>query len=100
MTAHVITQATSSARSNLLRYALRGDAIITAIAGAIRLADAQPLATFLGIQAPLALQILGTVLVLYGAFLFYSAAQAQINRRIAIAAIVLDLVWVIDSAIL
>ena len=100
MTAHVTTQSSQFARSNLLRYAVRGDAIITAATGAICLADAQPLATFLGIQPPLALQILGAVLVLYGAFLFYTAAQTQLNRRIATAAIALDLIWLIDSAIL
>ena len=100
MTAHVTTQASPSAGSNLLRYAVRGDAILTAATGAICLADAQPLATFLGIQPPLALQILGAVLVLYGAFLFYTVAQAQISRPIVIAAITLDLIWVIDSAIL
>ena len=100
MTAHATTPSTPFARSNLLRYAVRSDAIITAAAGALCLADAQPLATFLGIQPPLALQILGAVLVLYGALLFYTAAQAQISRRIVIAAIVLDLIWVIDSAIL
>lgn len=100
MTAHVTTQSAPFARSNLLRYAMRGDAIITAATGAICLADAQSLASFLGIQPPLALQILGAVLVLYAAFLFYTAAQAQISRRIVIAAIVLDLIWVIDSATL
>jgi hypothetical protein len=100
MTAHVTTQPAPPAQSNLLRYAVRGDAIITAIIGAISLADAQPLASFLGIQPPLALQSLGAALVLYGAFLLYTAAQSQISRRIVIAAITLDLIWVLDSAIL
>jgi hypothetical protein len=100
MTAHVTTQAGPSARSNLLRYTLRGDALVTLASGAICLADAQPLATLLGIQPPLALGILGAVLVLYGAFLFYTSTRAEINRRIVIAAIALDLIWVIDSAIL
>jgi len=100
MTVHVTTQPAPFARSNLLRYTLRGDAIATAITGALWVVDAQPLAALLGIQPPLALEILGAVLTLYGAFLFYTAAQAQLNRRIVIAAIVLDLIWVIDSAIL
>jgi hypothetical protein len=100
MTAHVTTQASPSTRPNLLRYVLRGDAIFSIATGAICLADAQPLAALLGIQPPLALQILGAVLALYGAFLFYTAAQAQLNRRIVIAAIALDVIWVIDSAIL
>jgi hypothetical protein len=100
MTAQVTTQASPSARSNLLRYTLRGDAILSIASGAICLADAQPLATFLGIQPPLALEILGAVLALYGAFLLFTAAQPQLNRRIVIAAIALDLIWLIDSAIL
>jgi hypothetical protein len=100
MTAHVTTQPAPLTASNLLRYALRGDAILTIVTGAICLADTPPLAVFLGIQPPLALQILGAVLVLYGAFLFYTAAQPQISRRIVIAAIALDLIWVIDSTIL
>ncbi len=100
MTTHVPTQPSPFARSNLLRNTLRGDGIFSFVTGAICLADAQPVATFLGIQSPLGLEILGIVLALYGAFLFYTAAQAQIDRRIVIAAIVLDLIWVIDSAIL
>jgi len=100
MTAQVTTQASPPTRSNLLRYALRGDALVTLAIGAICLADAQPLATLLGIQPPLALEILGAVLALYGAFLFYTAARAQLNRRIVIAAITLDVIWITDSAIL
>jgi hypothetical protein len=100
MTTQVTTQAGSLARSNLLRYTLRGDGLGTLAIGAICLVDAQPLATFLGVQPALALGILGAVLVLYGAFLLYTAAQTQLNRRVVIAAIVLDLIWVIDSAIL
>jgi hypothetical protein len=100
MTAHVATQAGPLTQTNLLRYTLRGDALITIITGTICLADAQPLAALLGIQPPMALEILGAVLVLYGAFLFYTAAQAQLSRRIVSAAIALDLIWVIDSAIL
>jgi hypothetical protein len=99
MTAHATTPAAPLARTNLLRYTLRGDAIVSLIAGAICLADAQVLAPLLGVRPPLALEILGAALALYGAFLFYAAAQAQINRRIVVAAIVLDLLWVLDSAI-
>lgn len=97
------TQATPSiverSQPNLLRYALRADAIFCIATGAIGLIDAQRLATTLGIQ-PLALSILGSAVALYGAFLFYTAAQPQVSRRIAMAALILDLIWVIDSAVL
>jgi hypothetical protein len=100
MTAQATTQTVSIVGSNLLRYAIRGDAIMTAAIGAICFAGAWPLATLLGIQPPLSLSILGAVLVLYGAFLFYAAAQARVSRRVAIATIALDTIWVIDSAVL
>ena len=53
MTAQATTQANPIARSNLLRYTLRSDALVTLASGAICLADAQPLAIVLGIQPAL-----------------------------------------------
>ena|SRR5689334_979079 len=99
MTTQATTHAGPGAQPNLLRLALRADAIFCVATGAIGLAAARPLSTLLGIQ-PLVLDILGAMVALYGAFLFYSAAQAQISRRIALAALVLDVIWVIDSAVL
>ena len=100
MTTQATTHAGPSAQPHLLRYALRADAIFCLATGAIGLAAAQPLSTLLGIQPPLALGILGALVMLYGAFLFYSAAQAPISRRIATVAMILDAIWVIDSAVL
>jgi hypothetical protein len=99
MTTQATTHSSPNVQPSLLRYALRADAIFCVATGAIGLVAAQPLATLTGIQ-PLVLSILGAIVALYGAFLFYTAAPAQINRRIVIAAIVLDVVWVIDSAVL
>jgi hypothetical protein len=100
MATQVRVQPAPIARPNLLRYALRGDALFSIVTGAISLAAAQPLANLLGIQPALILSVLGAVLVLYGGFLLYTSAQAQINRRVVIAAIILDVLWVVDSAIL
>src|SRR5690349_24936669 len=100
MTTQATTHASQIARPGLLRYALRADAILCMAAGAIGLADARPLAALLGIPSPLALGILGAIVLLYGALLLYSAARAQVSRRIAVVAIVLDAIWVIDSAVL
>jgi len=51
MTAHVTIQFGQSVRSNLLRYTLRADAILSVTIGAICLADAQPLAIAMELQA-------------------------------------------------
>jgi hypothetical protein len=100
MATQATTHAPPSVQPNLLRLALRADAIFCIATGVIGLAAAQPLSALLGIQPPLALSILGAIVAVYGAFLLYTAAQAQVSRRIAIAALVLDIVWVIDSAVL
>ncbi|HEU5097612.1 MAG TPA: hypothetical protein VFU22_01115 [Roseiflexaceae bacterium] len=99
MTTQATTHVSSNVRPSLLRLALRADAIFCLALGAISLVAAQPLAAMLGIPA-LALDIMGAIVAVYGAFLLYTAAQAQVGRRIALAALVLDVIWVIDSAVL
>jgi hypothetical protein len=99
MTTQATTHSSPSIQPSLLRLALRADAIVSLAAGAIGLVAAQPLGTLLGIQ-PLALGILGAIVAVYGAFLFYVAAQAQVSRRVALAALILDAIWVIDSVVL
>jgi hypothetical protein len=99
MTTQATTHAHPNIQPSLLRLALRADAIVCITTGAISLVAAQPLGTLLGVS-PLALGILGAVVAVYGAFLLYAAAQAQISRRIALITLVLDAIWVIDSMVL
>jgi hypothetical protein len=99
MTTQATTHSSPNVQPGLLRLALRADAIFCLATGAISLVEAQPLGALLGV-APLALSILGAVVAVYGAFLLYTAAQAQISRRIALVALVLDAIWVIDSLVL
>jgi hypothetical protein len=99
MTTQATTHSSPNVQPSLLRLALRADAIFCLATGAISLAEAQPLGALLGLP-PLALSILGAVVAVSGAFLLYIAAQAQISRRIALVALVLDVIWVIDSLVL
>jgi hypothetical protein len=100
MTTQATIHTTPIARPNLLRNSLRIDGIISAATGAISLAAAEELAPLLGIQPPLAFSIAGAVLIVYGGLLLYISTCEQISRRIVIAAIILDVLWVIDSAVL
>jgi hypothetical protein len=43
---------------------------------------------------------IGFVLGCYGVALFFLAAQQRINRKLALAVILLDVLWVIDSIVL
>lgn len=90
----------SNQESNLLRNALRGNALFSAISGLIALLAAQSVATFTGIEAPVFFVVLGIVLILYAADLWWIATRETIDRRFAWAAIVLDILWVAGSIVI
>ena len=87
----------TSDRSNLLRQALRGNGLFSALSGLIFLFGARPLATFMGLPWPAALMGVGLVTILYAALLLWMTAQPAINRSFARATVVLDASWVIAS---
>jgi hypothetical protein len=86
-------------RSTLLRRALQADAIFSGLSGVALIVAAGPIGTLLGLSAPLGLAALGVILIGYAALLYTTAAKEPIDRRRAIAAVVLDVIWVIDSAV-
>ena len=65
--------------SNLLRLTLREDGVFEIIGGLGLIVAASPIASFIGIDAPIALEVLGAILVLSGAFILWIAAQRQIR---------------------
>jgi hypothetical protein len=87
------------ARASLLRRAVQADGAFSAISGVACLAGAGWLAAQLGVPA-VAMYGLGAVLVGYAVFLFAVAQREPISRRAVLAAIVLDIVWVLDSILL
>jgi hypothetical protein len=92
--------AQSVQESKLLRQALRGNGVFSAVSGLTLIVAARPLAAFMGLAWPLALSITGLVLLPYAAVLIWVTSQAEIDRRLAITAVVLDSLWVIGSALL
>ncbi len=93
--AHVVAED----RSRFLRLALKFDAIATGALGALALVAAPALDNILGISAPL-LWPTGLFLVAYAAAIGVVATRPTINRTAAWAAVILNLVWVVDSAAL
>ena len=83
--------------SNLLKNALRGNALFSGTSGLIALAAAQSLTAFTGINPPIIFVVLGIALILYAVDLWWVASRETINRRFAWAAIILDVLWVIGS---
>ncbi len=86
--------------SSLLRHAILANGIFCGVSGIVLLLAAAPLATLLGIPAPLVLRGTGFVLGCYGIALFFLASQQHINQKLALAVILLDVLWVLDSIVI
>lgn len=85
-------------QSNLLKKALRGNALFSGLSGAIALLGAQPLAAFTGIDVAAVFYVLGIVLIIYAIDLWWVFSREPIDHRFAWAAIILDILWVAGSA--
>jgi hypothetical protein len=89
-----------STRSPLLRRTLQLDGALCLLGGVALAATASQVAPLIGIAAPLALGLLGVVLVVYAALLLATARQDHIARRLTIVTLTIDLLWIAGSAIL
>jgi len=97
-----LTQATTShaKRPSLLRRAMRGNAIFSLISGLAFALFSQPLSDLLGIPWPTALIVVGVMLLIYAADLFWIPSSAQFDIRWGMTAVALDVIWVIGSAVI
>src|SRR5690349_11914136 len=97
MTTHA--QALPAAGSPL-RLVLRANAVVTLISGAALLIDAGPLAALAGGFSPLALGIIGALCVVAAALCWRASAGDALGKRIAWAIAIVDVDWVIASAVI
>jgi hypothetical protein len=96
MTTQVQTVGTTS-KTTFLTTILRADGIFALVSGAIALLASGPVAGLISLELPVALVFLGVVLLGYGAMLLFFADREPVNRRVAQIAIVLNMLWVVDS---
>ena len=86
-----------SDKQNLLRRALRGNALFSMISGALILAINRALVQFLGLPNNTSLTPLGIGLLGYAAWLLWNARREKISIVDAWIAVILDMVWVVGS---
>ncbi len=82
-----------------LRLALVGDAVVSGATGLLLAVAAGPLAPLLGLPTPL-LRDSGLVLLPYAAFVACAGTRDRPPRWAVRAAIVINLLWAADSAVL
>jgi hypothetical protein len=86
-------------RSALLRRTLQANSVFSLLAGALLVADAGPIATFIGLPAWMLIDI-GALCLVYAALLFLAARRSPIARGHALAFVIADAAWVVASAAL
>ena len=87
----------TSDKQKLLRRALQGNALFSAISGALILAINRTLVEFLGLPSSASLTPLGIGLLVYAGWLLWNARREKIRIVDAWMAVALDMVWVVGS---
>lgn len=87
----------TKSKASFLTTILRADGIFAVVSGAVALLASGPVSELIELQTPLALVILGVVLLGYGAMLLFFAGREPAGRRVAQIAIALNILWVVDS---
>jgi hypothetical protein len=82
------------------RLALRANGVFSSIIGLALLLASQPVASFLGIDAPVALAALGLATVLYAAFLLWAAGRQALDMHVVLVTAILDAAWVVLTPVL
>jgi hypothetical protein len=95
------TQAqTQTNTSNLLRRVLQTNSATSTLMGILFILLSGTVASFLGLDAPAVILILGISLVLFAAGVYWVSAQNPMRPQHVLAIFLLDVAWVIGSAII
>lgn len=84
-------------RQKLLRRALQGNALFSAVSGLVMLAMSRAVVEFLGLPDNVSLRVLGVGLLGYAGWLLWNGRRKIIKIVDARIAVVLDMVWVMGS---
>jgi len=87
----------TSDRQQLLRRALRGNALFSILSGVGILMANRTLAEFLGLPRDADLSALGIGLLVYAGWLLWNARRETIRIVEAWIAVILDILWVVGS---
>jgi hypothetical protein len=86
-------------RTTFLRRSLQLDGIASGLCGALLLLAAGPIAALIGLPGPGLARAAGAGLLVFAAALLWNAARATVSRGEALGTVVLNVAWVLGSAI-
>lgn len=87
-------------QSTLLRNALRGNSIFSAVSGLITAVGAGVLVQYIGAGNTIFYLVIGIGLLFHAATLFFNTRTNNVNPAFAWYAIIGDVVWVIATAVI
>ena len=90
----------TATNSNVLRRALQANGLFSAVSGVVLAVLPTQVSSFLGLDMSGLINFLGAGLIGFAVALFWLAAEPRIHRSLALAVIVLDIAWVLDSLLL
>jgi hypothetical protein len=90
---------TSIDRTTFLRRSLQLDGIASALCGALLLLGALPISALIGLPGPGIARAVGAGLLVFAAALLWNAARATVSRGEALLTVVLNIGWVLGSAV-
>lgn len=91
------THIEAQTRTTFLTTILRADGLFALASAVIAVLASGPVAGLIELETPAVLVGLGVVLLGYAALLLFFANRQPANRRVAQIAIVLNMLWVVDS---
>jgi hypothetical protein len=91
---------TIETRPNLLRNTLRGNSIFSAISGAIMIAAAGALASFMGIASPPLLSVMGVIIVGFALLMFTVTNSPTVHIAFARLCFAVDAAWVVATVVI
>ena len=92
--------ATLTRNTNLLRNALRGNSIFSAVSGAILIAASGAVAALMGIASAPLLLVIGISFVGGALLMFYVTSRQPLSIPFARLVFTLDAAWVVASAVI
>ena len=90
----------TSMNQTLIRRILYGNAIFSGVSGLLFIVASRPIANFIGLDASIAILVLGIGLVGYGALIYTNASRPEISPSFVLFAIIGDSSWVLLSILL
>lgn len=93
-------EGTNTATTGSPRVVLLADGVFCGLGGVLSLLAARPASSLLGLNEPAILVVLGTGLLLYGAWLSWRATRRPVEGGLVLAVALLNVAWVAGSVLI